>query len=276
MKKLKALLFLAGFIAGTAYAQMAVVDAGMTALLAKLHVDQGVYYVQSLLEMYNNAQNTYNQFQNMVRAEQRALANLKNVTKVENFKDFMEWQNRQLYLEKQAGSRFRNMGVKIGGQTYRMADIEEIPTALNENFGEPYWDEFTEDQRKKMWTTLGLTPSNYVYVRAWQAREEAITGMLMDASGTQNEENRAAIEKWRALSEEYKNGGDESIQEKRVLTDIAAILMDTNILHRSMAYDMALDRERKIADEKAAKISRTSPEFTDSYNADPFRSITEK
>ncbi|MDR2767031.1 MAG: hypothetical protein LBB82_01755 [Treponema sp.] len=275
MKKINAVLFFAVFAAVTAHAQMAVVDAGMTTLMTKLHADQAVYYVQSLMEMYNNAQNTYNQFQNMIRAEQRALANLKNITKVENFKDFMEWQNRQLYLERQAENRFKNMGIKIGGKTYHMSEIEEIPGAANNQFGEPYWDDFSEAQRKEMWTKLGLTPSNYTYIKAWETREEAIAARLLTLSEDLNEDYIAAVDKWNWLSEEYKNGGDESIQEKRVLMDIASILMDTNLQQRSMAYDMALEREMDMAAAKKAKAARFSEELSGSYNADPFAKITE-
>jgi hypothetical protein len=279
MKSVKSLLLMGCLLAAShVHAQMAVIDAGVATILSMTKADQAIYYAQSIIEQINAAQNSYNQFMNMLRAEQRALSNLKNVTTVRNFDDFMKWNNRQLYLENQAESRFRNMGIAIGGQTYRMADIEKIPGALIENFDDEYRNDFSEAQRKEMWTRLGLTPSNYVYVKAWQAREEAIAARMMTLSDTINEDNMRAYEKWKTLSDEYyadKNKPeDEKMQEKRILTDIAAILMDTNILQRSMAYDRAQERELDEARRKQAQAPATSPALSDTYHADPYISIT--
>jgi tetrahydromethanopterin S-methyltransferase subunit B len=261
------------------YAQMAVMDAGVATLLQMTKADQAIYYVQSIAEQVKSAENTYNQFMNMLRTEQRALNNLKNVTKVRNFDDFMQWNNRQLYLEKQAENRFHNMGVKIGGQTYRLADVDKIPEAMRENYGDEYWNDFSEEERRKMWTNLGLTPSNYVYVKTWQAREAALAALMIGGDEIRNEENMAAHEKWRTLLDEYHKDKDkpedEKIQEKRVLMDIAAILMDTNILHRSMAYDRELEKAKQLAKEKQAEAPMPSPAITDSYHARPYRRITD-
>jgi hypothetical protein len=262
-----------------AFAQMAVLDAGVATILQVTKADQAIYYAQSIVEQVNAARNTYDQFMNMLRAEQRALNNLKNVTKVRNFDDFMQWNNRQLYLERQAGNRFKNMGIKIGGQTYRMADIEEIPGAMRENFGDEYWNDFSEAQRKEMWTRLGLTPSNYVYLKAWQAREEAIAARMMTLSDTVNEDNMKAYEKWKTLSDEYYADKDapedEKIQEKRILMDIASILIDTNILSRSMAYDRAQERELELARRKQDQTPASSPLVSEDWNRSWFGPITE-
>lgn len=64
---------------------MAVVDAGVLSMLSGTKAEQVLYFGQSIAEQIKNAQNTFNQFQNMLRAEQRALNNLKGIADVSSF-----------------------------------------------------------------------------------------------------------------------------------------------------------------------------------------------
>ncbi|MDR1525945.1 MAG: hypothetical protein LBS79_11945, partial [Tannerella sp.] len=169
--KTRNIVLTAVLLAGTlarANAQVGAVTAPiLEGIMTATHADQLIYYAQSILQMVQNATNTYNQFQNMLRAEQRALNNLKGLSSVKSFDDFMTWYNRQLYLDRQAETRFNNMGVKIGGKTYKVADIENIPEAMQTEYID-YWDnEFSDRQRKQMWLNLGLSSANYAYVQTW-------------------------------------------------------------------------------------------------------------
>jgi hypothetical protein len=63
------------------HAQFSVVAApALESLVSKTHIDQVIYYVQMVEQQIQAAQNTYNQLQNMIRAEQRAIENLKGIT----------------------------------------------------------------------------------------------------------------------------------------------------------------------------------------------------
>jgi hypothetical protein len=272
-----ALCLLAGF-SGRAQAQMAVIDAGAASLMSAMKADQAIYYAQSLMELMNSAQNTYNQFQNMLRAEQRALNNLKGVTNVKNFDDFMRWQNRQLYLEREAEERFMNMGVKIGGKNYRLEDVEKIPDAVKENYVD-YWEkEFSEDQRKEMWTRLGLAPSNYVYLTTWQEREKQLAKLIMEKSAMTNEENMKAFASQKEIADRYaddKNKDeDQKIQEKEVLMNLHMTSMDTNRVIREMALDQAQMNELELARRKQELTPPPPPRLSDNWNRDPFGPIT--
>jgi hypothetical protein len=262
------------------HAQMAVLDAGVASLLAATKADQLVYYGQSLMEMYNNAQNTYNQFQNLLRAEQRIMNNLKSVANVKSFDDFMKWHNRQLYLEKERESRIPNMGVKIGEKTYKLKDIQEIPDALRQNYGDEYWGDFSEAQRKEMYTRMGLSPSNYVYLQTWKEREKQIADELLTKTDIINDENMEAYANYKETVEKYANDKNkpenEKIDSKEIGMDSLMAQIETNKILRGMAYDAAKYNEYLLAQEKLSKNPVPPPRLSDTYNDSPFQPITSK
>jgi hypothetical protein len=253
-------------------AQFAVVSAPILETLTNItHADQIMYYIQMVQQQVQEVMNSYNQLQNMIRAEQRALENLKGIAKVNSFDDFMNWYNRQLYLERQAEQKFANMGVTIGNQTYQLADIDKIPDAVNSRYGSEYWqNKFTPEQRREMWLNLGMTPSNYAYVQTWKEKEDEIGRILMTNREIQNEEYQAAMERNRDLSDMAMNGG---VGEKGVLQAILEVMLDTNKATReaNIQYSMALDYQ--IARDKQGEAPPNDPVVSDWWGQDVFRPI---
>jgi hypothetical protein len=274
MKVTKTFLCAAFLLSGAAalHAQFSVVTApALESLASVTHADQVMYYIQMVEQQMQAAVNSYNQLQNMIRAEQRALDNLQGITKVTNFNDFMDWYNRQLYLERQAEQRFTNMGVKIGSKNYKLADIDEIPDAANTRFGAGYWDDFTPEQRKQMWLGLGMTPANYAYVQTWKAKEDAIGRIIMADTEIQNEEYQAAMERNRELSDRVMNG---DVGEKGVLQAVFEVLVDTNKATRegNLQYARALDYQ--LARDKQGEAPANVPVMSDWWDReDIFRPI---
>lgn len=259
---------------------MAVVDAGVLSMLSGTKAEQVLYFGQSIAEQIKNAQNTFNQFQNMLRAEQRALNNLKGIADVSSFDDFMSWQNRQLYLERGAEERFKNMGVKIGNTTYRLQDVDKIPEALRESYGDFFEKDFSEQQRKEMWTRLGLSPGSYVYLQTWQAREKALAEIILAGKDNINAENMNAFEYFKSVADKYaadaKRPEDKKIQEKEILMDLQMTAMDTNRTLRNLSYDMALKNELELARQKQELTPPAPPRLSDTYHYSPFGPITEE
>jgi hypothetical protein len=237
------------------YAQFAVTAPVLESLMQWTHLDQVIYYAQAIEQQVQAATTAYNQFQNMVRAEQRALENLQGLGKIRNFDDFMSWYNRQLYLERQAESRFTNMGVKIGNTNYKLKDIDKIPDAANSQYVEYWNNEFTPEQRRDMWYNLGMTPTNYAYVQTWKAKEDEIGQILLGNSGIIDEENNAAEEQNKALYDQVMN---EDVGEKGVLQAIFQVLVDNNRAIRQSnadrarkdAYDLAKDKQQELPGNK--------------------------
>jgi hypothetical protein len=266
------------------YAQDAAVLApimGITnGFLEALHVDQGIYYLQSIGEQIKAAENTYAQFQQMIAAEKRALANLKGAQDIKSWDDFMNWTNRQLYLEKQAASKFQNMGIQIGDKNYKLAEIQKIPNALMGEYVDYWFDEFSEAQRKEMWTKLGLAPSNYVYLKAWQAKMGALGKNIMTKAAIWNEEKMKKDlrkkEIMDAMAADQNKPEDEKMGEKQIAQYQLEIAVDTNTTLQNIAIDMAEKNELDQAAAEAAALPPNPPQLSDGWNrTDDFGPITD-
>jgi hypothetical protein len=255
---------------GTAQAQMAVSAPGLELIMSKTHADQIIYYIQMVEQQIQAAQNTYNQFQNMIRAEQRAIENLKGITSVNSFDDLMKWYNRQLYLERQSETRFKNMNIKIGGNKYNLAEIDQIPDAVSSRYGGAYWNDFSPEQRKEMWLNLGMTPSNYMYVQSWKAKEKEIANIIMTNREVVNEENMAAMERNNEILARAMNG---EVGEKGVMQAILEVLVDTNRATREANLDAAAAREWEITRAKQEDAPDNAPVLSDWWGQSYFRPI---
>jgi ASC-1-like (ASCH) protein len=284
MKTRKIVLLAAALLAGTvarANAQVGAVTAPvLEGIMTATHADQIIYYAQSILQMVENATNTYNQFQNMLRAEQRALNNLKGLSNVKSFDDFMDWYNRQLYLDRQAEQRFTRLGVKIGSKTYRVADIENIPGAAKESYVDYWKNEFSDEQRKQMWINLGMTPSNYAYVQTWKTREKELMEKILTKKDVINEENMEAAQReqelLKALEEDAKLPEDQRMGEKALAQMTLKELIELNRTMRNMAYDQAEAEERRLAREKAGDAPPNTTGLSGLWGKDMFEPLSEE
>jgi hypothetical protein len=251
------------------HAQMAVSAPILETIMSKTHADQVIYYIQMIEQQIQAAQNTYNQYQNLIRAEQRALENLKGITSVNSFDEFMNWYNRQLYLERQTENRFKNLGIKIGGKNYKLADIDKIPDAATNQYVD-YWDDFSPQQRRQMWLNLGMTPANYTYVQAWKAKEKAIADILLTNREVVNEENMAAMERNNEILARAMN---EEVGEKGVMQAILEVLVDTNRATREGNLDAAAAREWEAARARQETTADNVPVLSDWWDQNYYRPI---
>jgi hypothetical protein len=255
-----------------ANAQAAVTAPILETIMSATHTDQIIYYAQSIAQLIENGTNTYNQFQNLLRAEQMALNNLKGISNVKSFDDFMTWYNRQLYLEQQSEKRFGSLGVKIGGRTYKVADVSDIPNAMQTEFVDYWGNEFSEQQKREMWINLGLTPANYAYVQTWKAREEDLAKRIMTKREIVNEENMAAAERenemLKMLEEDAKLPEDQRMGEKSVAMMSLQAQLEANRLQRNAAYDRAEAEERRLMKEQAEKPLPNPPDVSDMWGTD--------
>jgi hypothetical protein len=272
MKTKKSLLGALLFILPAAlYAQFSVVTApALETIMNKTHLDQVLYYVQMIDQQIQAAQNTYNQYQNMIRTEQRALENLRGITSVGSLDDFMDWYNRQLYMERQAENRFKNMGIMIGGTRYNLADIDQIPDAAQTRYGVEYWNDFTPEQQREMWLNLGMTPSNYAYVQAWKAKERAIAGLILSNRDVINEENMAAMERNDQILARAMN---EDVGEKGVLQAILEVMVDTNRATREASHDAAAFREWEYTRSRQQEAPPNDPVLSEMWGRELFGPI---
>jgi hypothetical protein len=242
-------------------------------------VQESAYWVNSVKEMAESAINTYNQFQYMLRMEQMALDNLKGVTDVRSWDDLMTWVNRQLYLERQAEQKFMSMGVKVGGQNYRLTDIDKIPSAMKESYVD-YWEkDFSPEQRREIWRKMGLSPANYTYIQTWKTREDAIVQKILAKKEIENDEYQENMKRNNEILEEIANDAnmpeDQKMGEKELLSMVVETNVATNKKLNDIAYDLAEANELEAVRNKQHETPPNPPRLSESWNYSPFGPITE-
>jgi len=243
----------------TVYGQGAALtfDALVHSLLAATGAEQAIAWAQSLANDVMQLENTYQQIKLMEENAERAIQNLKSLQDVDSWEDFMDFYNRQLYLERKTNQAFDNINVKIGKKQYHITELESMAYGFNESYVE-YWDnEFTEEQRRAMWLELGMTPSNYAYVQPFREKARQLTKANLTAAGIQNEwymrnmeANNKRKEKLLADATESKKDKDSQnpkfiLGSKEIMMMILESLLDTNKVMNDMALDQAIVREQQ-------------------------------
>ena len=228
-------------ISGQVYAQMAVFDAGVSALLTGSHIEQVIYYADSLAQFIQQVTLLAQQVEYSYEMAQRAVQNLQSAN-INSWDDFTNWYNRQLYLEHRTMETIENWNLSIGGKPYSFWDIENMAQGFNETYIEYWNNEFTEKQRKDMWLNLGLTPSNYVYRQTFKGKLVDLQRQFIAATEIQNEENNMRVtrlnEIWAHLANDQSLDSDEKMGEKEVLMYIAELTIDNNkLLSESLMYE---------------------------------------
>jgi hypothetical protein len=281
MKKSKVftgLLLCGGLFVFSVHAQVALVSAPLLEYLTeKTQIEQFLYQAQSLEELFKSTVDSANQFQNMLRAEQRALQNLSKIGEVKSFNDFMGWYNRQLYLEKAAEERFGNMGIKVGGRNYRFTDVEamtSLESAVSDKYKAVFDWEMTPEERKAMWLGLGMSPSNYAYVQTWKTRDEELVGTIMTKLAIVNEENMEASKRNKehidAMAADQDAPEDEKMGEKDLLRRLLEVTIDTNEAARQANLAEAQHREWLLVQEREKRRLDEEPRLSETWGRDDF------
>jgi cell division protein FtsB len=254
-----------------AYSLTEVIDAGLTSFMAWSHADQIVKYGLMIAAQTEEVANTYQQVQMMIEAEKRAINNLSGVLDVKNFDDFMKWQNRQLYLEREAEDRFYSMGVKIGGKNYTVTELNGIPGALHNTFGDPYWDDFTEEQRAEMYNQLGLSPANYNYVKLWSAREDYYAKKILSDPDRLAGETEEAGKRYQSLLQQYRQK-NQNLDANELAKNQHASLMQIEMVLRGISEALAEKERHEYEMRQLGKTPANPPGFSAHWDSNLFAS----
>jgi hypothetical protein len=253
------------------HAQAAVVSAPiLEAIQSNALVENSIYYTQSLVNTVTQIEHAFETLQHAIRTEQRALTNLSAIGNVKSLDDFKSWYNRQLYLERQAENRFLDINVKVGSQTYSLEEITDIPDKAKTQFQNIDFDKsLSEQERKKLWTDLGLSPANYAYLKTWQERDKQLGRMITTNLQRITEDNESKAEKYAGLSERYENNKD-SITENSLLMDNASLTAEGNLKLGEIAELQAIQTELLYNKEMREQTPPELPRVSDSFNSSPF------
>jgi hypothetical protein len=111
------------FLAGQpGHAQFAVFDAALDALLGTANANSVVYYGQQLADNVAQINSLVAQAEHLANTVKMQVNNLSRIGEINSWDDFMEWHNRQLYLERKTEETFMGMNVSIGNKNYSLWD----------------------------------------------------------------------------------------------------------------------------------------------------------
>lgn len=220
MKRFVFVLLVAAFLpAAKVHGQFNVIAALTDSLLTSSGLSQLIYYLQTGIEIVNTATSTAGMLENLGKQAQRQVQNLQNIGNIHSYKDFTEWYNRQLYLERMTEETFNNLHVTIGGKDYLLADIEGMAYGIKDTYV-GYWDrEFGEEQNREMWARLGMTSSNYAYVQTWKAREKELARQFLSARAIQNIEYKNDMERDKETLDEIEKDKAKSDDDSSKMGD---------------------------------------------------------
>jgi len=279
MKKLWILFLVVIFMpCQIAYGQFSVVAPVLETFMELSYIEQAVSFAQMLKDNIEQIQHLKSQAENMARSVEMAAKNWSHIGDIKSFDDFMDWYNRQLYLEKKTEDAFTGMNVTIGKKNYSLWDIEGIGHGLQETYID-YWDkEFTEEQRKEMWVGLGLTPSNYVYVQTWKQRERELARQFLTRTTVQNDEYMddmsRADEILKHLAEDNARDDDEKIGEKELQALQVELLVMNNKALNNLLMMQAEQMEWQAVEKYQTQTSPSvdAPVYSD-WPEDGFRQL---
>jgi hypothetical protein len=193
------------------------------------------------LQIIESVQVAYNQLKYGIKTAEAAIQNLKSFdpSKMNSLDDWMDYVNRQLTLERRTEAIFAGIRISAGGNSYGLMDSLEIPEAVVRGEIEQWNSEFTDRERKRIWTRFGLRPANYYYMKTWQEREKALV------------EKMAA--KPEALAE---NQQETAVQVDKVMTesrsaDSANALSQAQIEMQGIQTDQLMEINRQLAEQSA-------------------------
>jgi len=237
----------------TVSAQMAVIDAALNSFMQLTHLDQIIVWIQEAADQFESLIQLGLQVEHLAHVIQMTIQNLQSLEDIDSWEDFKDFYNRQLYMEAQVVSTFKNLNVNIGKKNYSLFDLKGMAAGAKDTYID-YWNkEFTEDQRREMWMGLGLTPSNYAFVKPIREKANELTDKLISAGEIQNSKYMANMtnnmKRKNKLVMDQLLGVSDKMGEKQVsmmmadtLIDINTVLNEQNMLMSDIMGAMGYDR----------------------------------
>jgi len=233
------------------------IGAGILAMIYEQQIVQFVmdkaYQIKQAIDDAASVYQSYQQLQHWIRNEERYLKNLRGIMDVRSFEDFMGWFNRSMYISRESERIYGDMGVRVGGKYYGLSEIDEIPDAVRNEYADRHWGDLSESERYKAWTSLGMSPSSYLYMKTWQGRNDEIKKRLLTSREMHLDEMEEAAYRNNSLLADYSTS-NEDIDSNTIAKNSGASLAHIEMQLRElgitlddfMAYVVTRDQEEKV------------------------------
>jgi len=240
-------LFLLLLLCSFAYGQLLVLDAAANFLIEKFAlqdaanaIEQAISFTQMVANDVQQIMHTIAIIEQMKLQVDMAAKNMVTAVDIRSWDDYMDWYNRQIYLEKRALSKFENTNVTFGGKSYHFTDIKGIRDGISDTYTQHWENDFTEEQRKAMWVELGLTPANYVYRETFRKKANDWADEHLFAKEIQNDSYISNME--RNKDRQSKLAQDQHKSKETQLSDkeIQMMLLESSMENNKALNDIAM------------------------------------
>jgi hypothetical protein len=242
---------------------MPVIDSGLNALMTTSGVSQFIHFAQQVAHMAAEIDHFFVQAEHMTKQGQQAIQNLASAKDISSWDDFMDWYNRQLYLERKVGETFDNMNITIGKKQYHISDVENMAWGIKDELVDYWGKEFTPEQEREMWLALGLTPANYAYVEPFRAKAREQTKQGLTAAVIQSEWYQRNMERNKERQDKLAADKDKKDEDKMGSKEITMMilesLMEVNKVINDMVMNQAIEMEKNAVDDMLDKTPTVSP-----------------
>jgi len=257
----------------------AAIEAASTTLLTSINntlfgqflMDEAFQFQQALDDAASVYQ-SYEQLQHWIRNEERYMKNLLSVVDARSFGDFMSWFNRKSYIARESERIYSGMGVKVGGKFYSLSDMDEIPDALRSEYVDRHWGDMSEDERYRVWTSLGLAPSNYFYLKTWEKRNEEIKKRFVAAREMHLDELEDAAARNSAVLGSY-SAPNEDIDSNKIAKNSHATQMQIEMVLRDLSMSLDDFKDYIVSRDEANKVLPNAMVPSESWNSNYFKPI---
>ena len=254
--------------------------AAAAAVAESIFLQDMLYYFSDIAtqasEVYNMVESVLTlkeQLENIIESEKRAIKNLTSILDVRSFGDFMNWMNRTAYLSREAEARYASFGVSVGKNRVGLKDIDKIPDALRTTFHDPFSQNFSEEEKYQMLTQMGLSPSNYMYLKTWQVEGDDIARRVMTYAGIFSEEADEAALRNREMLGRY-NTSSEDLDINKLTKEGNTVLMNQEMAIREQTGVILMLHRWLLARDREENVPPSPPVLSPDYGQPMFTKIT--
>jgi hypothetical protein len=259
-----------------AHASGIIGGAAVSGVLGLMQATNVAHYATVVASWVQQAKDFVEQIDHMKKAAKRYYNNLKAIMDVNSFQGFMDWYNRSLYIEQEAMRIYDSMGVRIGGKKYDLTDIDKIPDALRNEFTDPHWGDIAEEETYAIWRNLGLSPSNYFYLKTWEKRNEDIKKRFVAGREMHGDEIEEAAARNNDVLKEYSDPfrKEDDIDSNKIAMNAHSTQMQIEMVLRDLSLSLDDLKDYIVSRDEANKVHPNAMVPSESWNINYFKPIT--